>query len=89
MLAMPALSKPVLYNGTIAGMPNKIHEGIFLDIMLRKGTGYNGVKNPSKSCLKNPKHKNQPKNDNKNPYNSHQPTCFKSDFIATKYGTVI
>lgn len=64
---MPTLSKSVLYNGTIAGMPNKIHEGIFLDKMLRKGTCYNGIKTTQSVVKKNPKYKNQPKNDNGNP----------------------
>lgn len=58
---MPTLSKPVLYNGTIAGMPNKTHKGIFIDIMLRKGTSYNGIKTTQNVVKKNPKHKNQPK----------------------------
>lgn len=44
MLVMPTLSKPVLYNEKIVRMPNKIHKGIFVDIMLRKGTSYNSIK---------------------------------------------
>lgn len=67
MPAMSTLSKPVLYNEIIAGMPNKTHKGIFLDIMLRKGTSYNGLKTTQSLVKKKTKHKNQPKNDNRNP----------------------
>lgn len=67
MLVMLTLRKPVLYNETIAGMSNKTHEGIFLDRMLRKGTSYNGIKTTQSLVKEKSKHKNQPKNDNKNP----------------------
>lgn len=67
MPAMSTLSKPVLYNAAVAGMPNKTHKGIFLDIMLRKRTSYKGIKTTQSFVKKNPKHKNQPKNDNRNP----------------------
>lgn len=87
MLVMPTLRKPVLYNETIAGMSNKTHEGIFLDIMLRKGTSYNGIK--TTQLKKSPNTKTNQKMTTKIPKNPHQLSCFKSDFIATKYGTVI
>lgn len=58
MLVMPTLSKPVLYNEPMVRMPNKTHKGIFLDIMLRKGTRYNSIK-PTQSLVKN-KNKKQP-----------------------------
>lgn len=50
-------SKPVLCNRTITGMPNKTHEGIFLDVMLRKGTSYNGIKTTQNLVTPHPKHK--------------------------------
>lgn len=67
MPAMLTPSKPVLCNRTIAGMPNKTHEGIFLDVMLRKGTSYNGIKTTQNLVKPHPKHKKQSKNDNRNP----------------------
>lgn len=61
MPAMPTPSKAVLYNGTIAGMPNKTYEGFFffLDIMLRERTSYNGIKTTQSLVRKPPKLKNQ------------------------------
>lgn len=58
---MSTLSKPVLYNEIIAGMPNKTHKGIFLDIMLRKGTSYNGIKTTQSLVKKTPNTKTNQK----------------------------
>lgn len=67
MLAMPALSKPVLYNGTIAGMPNKTHEGIFSRYNAQERDRLQWCKKSLKILFKKPQTQNQPKNDNKNP----------------------
>lgn len=61
MPAIPTPSKPVLYNRTIAWMPNKTHEGIFLDVMLSKGTSYNGIKTTQNLVKPHPKHKKNQK----------------------------
>lgn len=59
---MPTLSKPVLYNETISGMPNKTHEGIFLRYNTQERDKLQWYKNNSKSCLKkNPNRKTNQK----------------------------
>lgn len=58
MLVMPTLSKPVLHNKTIVRVPNRTHKGIFLDIMLRKGTSYDSIKT-CKILVKNKKQNRQ------------------------------
>lgn len=55
MPAIPTPSKPVLYNGTITGMPNKTHEGFyFFRYNAQEKNKLQWYKTNSKSCLKPP-----------------------------------
>lgn len=55
MPAMPTPSKPVLYNGTITGMPNKTHEGFyFFRYNAQEKNKLQWYKNNSVSSLKTP-----------------------------------